>query len=399
MKNIIKSLLAITAVASIGSASAETIYIAGATAFRSAANPAIAAYCTQNGGSVIASNNTTFGSASKFVGTFSNNGSLHYISVSWSGSEGGIQSAASPRSGARTVNNSFWGTNASGTNSGTTVSRPADLAYSDTYQGTSLFNGVFAGTEYAPLESFEGGSDGIVGVVPFCWVVSTNCPITNITSMQAQALLFDGNVKVSLITGNLSDTNKGVYLLGRNTDSGTRLATFGECGFGTDGLPKQYKYNSTTSVSLWPRETINSQIAALGNGGYSSGSSIVAAMTNALAAGSALKVDGVSSTYAQNYLIGYSGISDANSISGLSKLTYNGVEGSYDNIRNGSYTFWTYEHLYQHPDASPLAKEVAGAIGTATLASTAQDVAPNVIYSLMNVGRNGDGLYIYADYK
>jgi ABC-type phosphate transport system substrate-binding protein len=121
-------------------------------------------------------------------------------------------------------------------------------------------------------------------------------------------------------------------------------------------------------------------------------------MTNNLGIGSALKVGGVSSKYATNYLIGYSGISDANSfISGLTKLTYNGVESSTNNIANGSYTYWTYEHLYVHPDASELAKSVAESIGTACKEASTAEVNPNVGYNDMRVGRNGDGLYIYAN--
>jgi hypothetical protein len=399
MKTILKSVLAITAVASIGSASAETIYMSGATAFRSVANNSIKDYCTTHDGSIIASNNAAWGKADRFVGTFSNAGSQHYITVAWSGSEGGIQSAAGPRSGSNAVNNTFWGTNASGTNSGTTVSRPADLAFSDTYQGTSLFNGDFNGISYAQLIGHDG-SEGIVGVVTFCWVASSNCPISNVSSMLAQSILNLGNAPVALFTGVASDTNKGVFLIGRNSDSGTRLASFGECGFGANSLPQQYKYNSTTNIQLYPSETINGVFADTGNSGYSSGGTVAAFMTNTLGAGSNLKVGGVSSTYASNYLIGYAGISDANSYTstGLKKLTYNGVDGSSNNIINGSYTFWTYEHLYYNPDASALAQSVAVSIGSATAAANTATVAPNVGYNDMKVGRNGDGLYIYANY-
>jgi hypothetical protein len=399
MKTIIKSLLAITAVASIGSASAETIYMSGATAFRSVANTAIRNYCTANGGSITASNNTSFGSATRLVGTFSNSGSIHYISVAWSGSEGGIQSAASPRTGAKAVNNTFWGTNASGTNSGTTISKPADLAFSDTYQGTSLFNGDFNGTTYATLVGHDEG-DGVVGVVTFCWVASTNCPITNVTAMHAQSILNLGNAPVALFTGNPSDENKGVYLIGRNSDSGTRLATFGECGFGANSLPQQYRYNSSTNIELYPAETINGVFADTGNSGYSSGGTVAGFMTNTLGAGSALKVGSGSSAYANNFLIGYSGISDANSFTanGLKKLTYNGVDSTTANIANGSYTFWTYEHLYENPDASALAKSVAASIGSSLQNASTATVTPNVGYNDMRVGRNGDGLYIYANY-
>jgi hypothetical protein len=398
MKNIIKSLLAITAVASIGSASAETIYVSGSTAFRSVANNSIKDYCANNGGAIIASNNSTFTSAGNFVGRFTNGSGTHYISVSWLGSEGGIQSCASPR-GSNAVNISFWGTNSSGTNRVGTNSVPADLTFSDTYQGTSLFNGKFNGKTYSSLTGFDG-ANGEVGVVAFTWVTSTNSPVANVTSMAAQNLLAAGNVPAALFTGNPADETKGVYLIGRNSDSGTRLATFGECGFGANNLPQQYKYNSTTSIELYPAETINGVAASLGNSGYSSGGTLCGFMVNQLGAGSALKVGGVSSIYANNYLIGYAGVSDANSYTatGLKKLTYNGVDSSTSNIINGSYSFWTYEHLYENPNATSLAKSVAETIGTSLQNKTTADITPNVGYTDMRVGRNGDALPIYANY-
>jgi len=398
MKNVIKSLLAITAVASMGSASAETIYMSGATAFRSVANTAIRSYCNANGGSIIASNNATWSKADRFVGSFTNGGSTNFITVAWSGSEGGIQSAAGPRSGDNAVNNTFWGINASGTNSGTTISAPADLAFSDTYQGTSLFNGDYNGRTYAQLEGHDGG-DGVVGIVSFCWVASAGCPITNVTSMAAQNIIVAGNAPVALFTGNSNHETQGVFLIGRNSDSGTRLATFGECGIGATRNPQQYKYNSSTNIELYPEETINGEYAGPGNSGYNSGSLVSGSMTNTLGVGSALKVDGASSTYSSNYLIGYSGVSDANSTGGtLKKLTYNGVDSSTDNIANGSYTFWTYEHLYANPDASALARSVASSIGSSLRNSLTPSVTPNVGYKNMRVGRNGDGLGISQDY-
>jgi hypothetical protein len=262
-----------------------------------------------------------------------------------------------------------------------------------------LFNGKFNGKTYSSLTGFDG-ANGEVGVVAFTWVTSTNSPVANVTSMAAQNLLAAGNVPAALFTGNPADETKGVYLIGRNSDSGTRLATFGECGFGANNLPQQYKYNSTTSIELYPAETINGVAASLGNSGYSSGGTLCGFMVNQLGAGSALKVGGVSSIYANNYLIGYAGVSDANSYTatGLKKLTYNGVDSSTSNIINGSYSFWTYEHLYENPNATSLAKSVAETIGTSLQNKTTADITPNVGYTDMRVGRNGDALPIYANY-
>jgi hypothetical protein len=218
--------------------------------------------------------------------------------------------------------------------------------------------------------------------------------------MQAQNIIASGNAPVALFTGNSSDTNKGVYLLGRNSDSGTRLATFGECGYGANQPPQQYKYNSTTDIELYPSETINGIFADTGNSGYNSGSLVAAPMTNTLGVGSDLKVGGASSKYASNYLIGYSGISDANGnvSNGLKKLTYNGVDSTTNNIANGSYSYWTYEHLYANPDASAVAKSFASSLGASIAISTTATLNPNVGLGDMKVGRNGDGYSIYANY-
>jgi hypothetical protein len=159
-------------------------------------------------------------------------------------------------------------------------------------------------------------------------------------------------------------------------------------------------YNSSTNIQLYPAETINGVFADVGNSGYSSGSLVSGPMTNTLGVGSNLKVGGVSSTYASNFLIGYSGISDANSFTanGLKKLTYNGVDSTTNNIIEGSYSYWTYEHLYANPDASALAKGFAASLGSSIAASSTATVNPNVGLNDMKVGRNGDGLSIYANY-
>jgi len=401
MKNIIKSVLAITAVATIGSASAETIYISGSTAFRSVANAAINKYCTNNGGQLLATNGTV-SAMTKYVGSFVADGTTNFISVAWSGSEGGIQSSASPRE--NPVPNTFWASSATGTNSNNvTVSVPADASISDTFQNTSVFTGSLGGREYADLMGFDGGS-GILGAVTFTWVASVGCPITNVTAIGVRNLMAAGHVPVALFTGNPAHETSGVYLVGRNSDSGTRLAAFGECGYGANTKPQQYRINSTSYIQLYPSEDINGITAGLGNSGYSSGSSVAGFMTNTYASGAALRISANASnntsTYGSNYLIGYAGISDADGAlsKGLVKLTYNGVESSTNNIANGSYTFWTYVHLYRHPESSALCETVIGAIGQSIQEEKTSTITPNVGYSDLRVSRLGDGTDVYQGY-
>jgi len=91
-KNILAAALAALA---IGSASAETIYITGSTAFRSAANSQIDSTITNAGGTQNARDNATLGSAGNVVWTTVDGDK---VVACWNGSEAGIQSVAGPQS-------------------------------------------------------------------------------------------------------------------------------------------------------------------------------------------------------------------------------------------------------------------------------------------------------------
>jgi hypothetical protein len=86
-------LAAALAAIAIGSASAETIYITGSTAFRGAANTKINDYITGTlSGSLVAKDNATLTKAGNLVWKAGDN----YYVAAWSGSEAGIQSVAGP---------------------------------------------------------------------------------------------------------------------------------------------------------------------------------------------------------------------------------------------------------------------------------------------------------------
>jgi len=197
-------LAAALAALAVGSASAETIYITGSTAFRGAANNSINAYVTNNGGSLVADDNATLGSAVNVVWTLGGNTIVAY----WTGSEAGIQSVAGPATtvyaqvvstnlatnavgpvgytkvsgtGANTVwkqlvtNNGvalqkpngipFWDatqtfqTNSSGVATNATialVTNPASIAFADTYQASSAF-GSASKVAYYGLSNIPAG--------------------------------------------------------------------------------------------------------------------------------------------------------------------------------------------------------------------------------------------------
>jgi hypothetical protein len=434
MKNIKNLVAFVAAAAALGSASAANVtYISGSTAFGGAAMPAITNFVANNNGTVIATDSGTVSGSKALVASYTNgSGQLCYISVRLTGSEAGIQSAASP-AGTNLI--SFPKTNPATPGLGNlttndyTVSTNVTIAFSDTYQSASRFNGVVGAVTYAHLGAPASGE--LVGVTTFNWVASSNFPatVTNITTQFARALLLGGKAPLSLLTGTLSDSNNGCYLVGRNVDSGTRITTFAETGFGVLSATKQYALGTnyytntagatilatigtdTNKLFLWPVESINNvSSGSIGNGGYSSGGTLCQLMTNALAPGNTLKVIANSSSSnsvinglttsafsGTNYLIGYAGRSDANGKTngGLVLLNYNGVANTTNNVANGGYTFWSYEHMLlgvnTNADDVALANGISSAIGT--LISS-----PNVPLSAMKVQRASDGAVVTGNY-
>jgi hypothetical protein len=411
MKHTKSLLLAALAALSIGSASAETIYITGSTAFRSSANAAIGTYSTNNSGHILAQDNATLGSAGNLLASYVSGGVTNLIDVHWSGSEAGIQSVAGPTTGSNAALIGFFATNATGTNSSAgnstsaqnTNNQLAQLTFSDTFQSTSAFNGTFNGVSYSTLSGFDG-ADGEVGVVSFNWIGSVNIPASNLSANLANQLLAAGTVPLALLTGNAADKTNGVYLFGRNIDSGTRLTTLAETGYGVKTTVFQYKYNTTNNIQPYPIEIIDGvSSSTVGNSGYSSGGTLVALFTNTLAKGTGLVVNtnGATSAYTgTNFLVGYAGTSDANgqTNNGLVKFSYDGVASSTNAIAQGQYTFWGYEHLYVSPSADTAAKAVATGIGTGLIATPTSTLSPNVNLNDLVVGRNGDGSPVYNNY-
>jgi len=414
-------LLGALAALTIASASAEDIYISGATAYRGTANQAIDTFVKANGGSITTSNNATLTSATLLKAQFITNSATHYIYVRWTGSEGGIQSAAGPRNGAAgavTVN--FYNTNvATGLQSGSTNNaKVTDIAFSDTYQSTSLYATKFSGVSYSSLLGYRSNSvtpsgHGIVGVNQFEFCTGSNNPASNITSMQARQLLTIGRLPLGQITGNTNAHNKmGVYLVGRNSDSGTRLSVLGEVGYGANGKPQQYLVNSTNDIVLYPAETINGLGLAIGESGYSSGGNVAGCFTNSalypLVTGTNLQVGdntgAKSATIYTNgaFIIGYAGVGDTRGSDGTPRanvkpLTFNGVACSTSNIINGFYSLWTYEHLYINSSATTLARTVMKAIGDQCL-TTATSAGAAVRFSDMKCTRAGDARPVTAQF-
>jgi hypothetical protein len=117
-------LAAALAALAVGSASAETIYITGSTAFRGAANSQIDYTITNAGGTQNARDNATLASAGNVVWTTVGGDK---VVACWNGSEAGIQSVAGPQS--VTLKSPYIGsiiTNAAVTNTFTGSTNPVD---------------------------------------------------------------------------------------------------------------------------------------------------------------------------------------------------------------------------------------------------------------------------------
>ncbi len=88
------------------------------------------------------------------------------------------------------------------------------------------------------------------------------------------------------------------------------------------------------------------------------------------------------------YLVGYLGSADATGIpgtAGCTFLTYNGVPYSPANIQNGSYTFWSFEHMYYRTDTA------SNALGTGSVGRYFADDLGDVV-ALQDCQTNSSGV-------
>jgi hypothetical protein len=283
-------LAAALAALAIGGAQASTIYIGGASAFRKTAFDAL----TQSGWSVKATDQSSTSDLSKNGATrvLLTNASGDYISTCWSGSEAGVQSALA---GTNSRPLTFLPTNATGPNLtnaaslasfGGYVSTNADAALTDNSSVISRWNGTQNSVETVNGQTVvvnykTPAAEQFVGVQAFTWMASPDFPtsVKSISGNAAQALLKNGRIPLSLLSGSSADTNKFVWLFGRNPDSGTRLTTFNEVGYGALSAAKQYyatnnANNKITDIKLTPAAVINGLNVVEGDNGESSGGTL-----------------------------------------------------------------------------------------------------------------------------
>ena len=367
--------------------SAQDVDITGSTAYRANVYAAIQAVL-DSGYTYAYSDTSSLGKSTYaiFNGTIS--GTPVTIKTHFTGSEGGIQTLTTNLLIAYYPDGTT-GTVGGTANAGTPVNTEAsDVTFSDTQQASSAYA--------TPALTEDPNSP--VGVVPFKFIASKSSAVTFMTSQLFRALATIGSQPLSMWTGNSGDAGKTVFLTGRDPDSGTRLTAFAETGFGAQQAPVQYAPYATgqsgtnfitTSggtidhFTVWPKSTVNGVAVRTGQGGYSSGGTLTAAVNN--------------TTPANTTLVAYAGTNDADPqlSAGEVELPYNGVtlgvSANYNTntaLTQGTYTFWGYEHCY-----------VGSTGGAGTLVQTVADsVAGNikstnavVLLTNMVVSRTGDG--------
>ncbi|MBN8422591.1 MAG: hypothetical protein J0L73_27005 [Verrucomicrobia bacterium] len=372
--SLLKSLAAAAIFAGSASAADVVINITGSTAFRSAANAAIKSalgagvkFAWTEATAGDGANKATYAIYANTVGA-----DRVIVRAYWAGSIEGVQYPSDrasrnvfiPVPAEPPVGGDIVMTTGSGTNLGnTTYTNPGviDAGFSDVYKAS-------AGFPNADLQ------DNVVGVIPFVFVSHSNSPLTNITPKAMQMIYQqDAAIVMNLVDG--STSTDAVYGCGRNGDSGTRVTTLAETGYGYTNVVNQY----TASVDA--SGNVNGAFSYTGNSGFSSGGTL------------AKTLRGTSSS-AFGWGVAYIGFGDKQATNTV--LKYNGIDYSTANIQNGSYTLWGYEHCFvaaQVRDATTGTDLVRKTYLANMVANVQADPSASggIVESTMLVKRSGDG--------
>jgi len=364
MKNSFLKTVALSALfATSASAASYTVNLSGSTAFRSSVHSAIQANLTGVTYAYTDVGTKGLGKASYSIFNGTIGSDTYQIRCTWTGSVAGVIDLGQQNTLAALPTNtvcSSGGTAMVGTEASfATATMVPDAAFSDVYQSST--------SETATL------TDKVVAVAPFKFIANHGSTLTNMTPQVFRAIFSTGGVPQSVLTGNPADTNI-VIGVGRDSSSGTRATAMAETGYGISNAPSQYII--TVSGSTWGASDVVPQSST---GGYTSGGTLAADMAKASNDGTVA--------------VAYVGVADF--LATDVELTYNGVAYSAAAVYNGTYTFWTYEHLFTPTRVSGASSGNNLAIKTfcaslaTTLASNPGSAGLNP--ASMNVHRDGDG--------
>ena len=362
MKNKVSILATAASLALIGASSGQTVIdITGSTAGRSAVITAVKALLAGESSAWVGDASESKGTKHIFYGgTY--NGSPVTVRMFWSGSAAGVRDI----SDAPELDNSYIaktyataGRNDSAPLAPASAETVSEIGFSDVFQSSTSF------TTNALANEVQ------VAVLPFVFMKNDGAPagLTNVTPPLFDALWGGlGEISLSMFTGVAADSTKTVYATGRNNESGTRITTAANCYYSLNLVLNQYTGTGDPATLTY-----------VGDGGYSSGSSVATLLGATMAANTSL--------------VGYLGIADGATAAtaGASYLKFNGVDYSAANVQNGLYTQWGYLHQSTMLDADGTGLTETfyrglrdGIQGQAATSST-------LTLSSMNVERAADG--------
>ncbi len=442
------STLASAAIVALGIASQAsaqtTVYLTGSTAFRSTVYAALENNNGTNNGGIfdagtvtsVTFGNSTAGSANYML--FSGNiaGSPVYINCAWSGSEAGIASACNTtltnqdRNGNPIVLNGSpetWvsasavasflqaGNNTESTNPAAfqmeSSTRQADLTQADTSQ-TISWTPATSANPATELVSYGTEAEVTFTLAKNVQPEPSNewTHLSNITLPQLNTLIGSGALPAGFLTGNTTDDDFTVYLVGRNLGSGTRMNTLAGSTYGAHRSVEQYSIGYGVESNDPPQEdalVLNPE----GDNGYESGGSVAKALacTNPPAGGTGPGYGSCQQTdpfYGGVgwYAIGYVAPSDALSsgnyggVATNNWITLDGAISSDGTIENGLWWLWGNEHLYGRAGISGTPNTVGNLLFKGiqkTMANLGYGVTnsahdPGIPLALMNVNKSSD---------
>jgi hypothetical protein len=235
-----------------------------------------------------------------------------------------------------------------------------DLAFADSSQLVSLTRTpalVKMGTNASPT--------GKIGIVPFVWAKNKNTNpsnswthLTNMTDAGSRLALVGPNI-AALFTGDPSDTNQTVYVVGRNNRSGTRVNALAVNRYGITVPVDQFNiggFPSSDGSTLLLAENADP------NDGYNGGGDVEKALH---IDGSCQQLDPINNNNGW-FAIGYLGIGDAKTLLSNSGvwLTFNGITYSNGAVEEGQYTFWNYEYMYGRVGISGFAQTYGNSLAS-----------------------------------
>jgi len=274
----------------------------------------------------------------------------------------------------------------------------------------------------------SGLTNSNVAIVPFVFVANRGSNLgggnsgpvnytTGMTAQRARALYALGVQKKSLFTGVAADTSL-VFATGRDGGSGTRITAMAETKFGIANLVTQFQATTTgaigagtvTQLQVWPTTGTGADAINPGNGGYTSGGNVRDLMGFSSSSGVTV-VDATGAAYLNPFdastisggdIVSYLGAGDTATAAGGTNLgvrlpyegvAFDGTSTGNNNVFNGAYTFWCYEHLNHKGTlvANTDDKRFADGVKTNIIANLG---ANGLDPASMNVQRTSDGAVV-----